>query len=223
MKSPRNHSKSLGLTLVELLIAIGIIAVLIVLATAGGGRIRQGAQATICMGNMRQLSRTVLEYGADHRGDLLPVIFFHDVTQRTGDPWYYKLHEEGYLPSSQWNRMEKSIMRCPTRELVPIYWLNGTVQGLHYGLNEYPGFRNVVIPDITPPKKLVALEASKVVMFGEISAQYAIYPRSRDFRINPHRGGSNLVYLDGHAEFFPTPLPIVPTGVSSGAQSLPFY
>ena len=65
-----NHqlsSRRSGFTLVELLVVIGIIAVLISLLMPALSKARQAAHQTVCQSNMRQLSMAMLMYANENR------------------------------------------------------------------------------------------------------------------------------------------------------------
>ena len=62
-----------GFTLVELLVVIAIIAVLIAIILPALARIREAAQSTACLSNMRQLAMMIHLYADDHK-DRLPYI-----------------------------------------------------------------------------------------------------------------------------------------------------
>jgi prepilin-type N-terminal cleavage/methylation domain-containing protein/prepilin-type processing-associated H-X9-DG protein len=63
-------SRRRAFTLVELLVVIGIVAVLIALLVPALGRAREGARRTVCASNLRQLAGACLAYAQAHRGQL---------------------------------------------------------------------------------------------------------------------------------------------------------
>jgi prepilin-type N-terminal cleavage/methylation domain-containing protein len=76
----RNHSR--GFTLVELLVVIGIIAVLIAILLPTLTRARENAKRTACAAQLRQLGIAVMSYAADNKGLLPPM------NQDLGQPDY---------------------------------------------------------------------------------------------------------------------------------------
>jgi prepilin-type processing-associated H-X9-DG protein/prepilin-type N-terminal cleavage/methylation domain-containing protein len=62
--------KDAGFTLVELLVVIGIIAVLIGVLLPALSKARQQSQATACLSNMRQLGQALVMFSQEHNGFL---------------------------------------------------------------------------------------------------------------------------------------------------------
>jgi prepilin-type N-terminal cleavage/methylation domain-containing protein/prepilin-type processing-associated H-X9-DG protein len=75
-----------GFTLVELLVVIGIIAVLVSILLPTLGRARRAAQVTKCLSNIRQLSVAVNGYMAENRGTL-PEAYFNNRDAHSPSFW----------------------------------------------------------------------------------------------------------------------------------------
>lgn len=103
-----------GFTLIEMLVVIGIIAILIALLMPAIGKARQRAYAAGCASNLRQISGALNLYLADHEGVYPP----HRADDITGGPdgvtkrWWYVLG--GYMEDS-WE-----VYRCPARPFLEV-------------------------------------------------------------------------------------------------------
>src|SRR4029077_20935497 len=84
METLRNHRESRGFTLVELLVVIGIIAVLIGILLPALGRARDHANTIRCLATMRNLGQLVVLYAAENKGSV--PYSFYTITGATGSP-----------------------------------------------------------------------------------------------------------------------------------------
>jgi prepilin-type N-terminal cleavage/methylation domain-containing protein len=62
--------RRVGFTLVELLIVIGIIALLVSILLPAANRAREMSRRTVCLSNIRQLTAAWLMYAGEHQGRL---------------------------------------------------------------------------------------------------------------------------------------------------------
>jgi len=84
----RPHGRSRGFTLVELLVVIGIIAILIAILLPALNHARKKAQAVSCASNMRQIYLAMLMFAQDNKGQLPRC---YQVGQLGSDPAFGKV------------------------------------------------------------------------------------------------------------------------------------
>jgi len=93
---------SRAFTLVELLVVIGIIAVLIAILLPALGAAREQARTTQCASNMRQLCTSLVNYASENRGKFPPNINVVIPAPPAGEPtahlWYDVDRIGRYLP-----------------------------------------------------------------------------------------------------------------------------
>jgi prepilin-type N-terminal cleavage/methylation domain-containing protein/prepilin-type processing-associated H-X9-DG protein len=89
-KTHRQRGRRLGFTLVELLVVIGIIAVLISMLLPALNKVRRAAQTTNCLSNLRQVGFSVFMY-AGQTGGALPQVIVGTYSSATppGSPRYW--------------------------------------------------------------------------------------------------------------------------------------
>ena len=214
MAAPR-HSHQSGLSLLEILVCIGIIGVLAALLVPLMGRSREMAQSTKCVSNLRMMGMGALRYFSEHNGLLLP-----------GKYWYYPsdtpVHSEGnvmrgmleYLVEGADYRVavyDDTLLTCPSIKtqhprVFPSYY-NRT-----YSVNQYahaygPKEQMITLPQpLAFPGTIYQIRdrsAMWLFMDGAVAPEQFIFTYlevNMPFMANPHRGHSNAVFFDGHAE-----------------------
>ena len=112
-----------GFTLVELLVVIGIIAVLVGLLMPALGAARRSANDTVCKSNLRQIGIAMRMYTEAYKGHLpyawiAPQTFTVTGTDFTNRDvfWWVRLQLDGYLPGMDDPGTTKSVTVCPADE-----------------------------------------------------------------------------------------------------------
>ena len=137
IRNPRSAIRN-GFTLVELLVVIGIIAVLIGVLLPALTAARRQAHRTYCLANMRGLQVAQIAYAADHRGYLISAGLGH----HDHDHDHEQEHEQ--LAAAWFNVLQKYygnklIARCPS-DHSPFFadpTPDGNLRLTSYGINPY--------------------------------------------------------------------------------------
>lgn len=196
--------RATGFTLVELLVVIGIIALLIAILMPSLSKARKQAQTVQCMSNMRQLMTASVQYCSDNKGHLpftgfydgpFPTWLYANVQTMGGDPKAVKLGQLWpYL-----NAM--GVYHCPS-DLGP--WANGAVNNLsNYCMN---GAASAFKDNGNVGLKITQFHPDDV-LYWEFPASKDSTNGANDSTNYPHESiatrhnhGTTVGHMDGHAD-----------------------
>lgn len=209
---PRAIKNRSAFTLVEILVVVGILAVLAAFLFPVFGRVRENSKRAACQSNLLQLGLAFTQYTQDF-DERLPVavhgsaganveggwVFFSTFGTR-GDDSVFDVKRGSLFPYVK----NEQVYICPTDEA-------GTYMGLSYAINSCvgrPKDNNLYLG-----KKLSAfLNTAQWMLLGEETMDVNNFVNSTDdgFLSLPygnhfarrHSNGSNLLFLDNHVKWF---------------------
>ncbi len=218
-----------GFTLVELLVVIGIIAILVAMLLPAVNKARQHARTLSCGTNLRQIGVMFNLYALDYRGWLPPLNWKHDLDNSIPNHNSYGMvHALGpYMGQKHWAGMSltppyiyqfanndraaflRSVFVCPD------YYPTGySIQAYLSGVAESK-FLTPPTPtadDLTQPRRLTAARrpSSSLIHVADSFQDYnlkdrtALWQNKRSFDTFRHnnRKAANILFFDGHVNTF---------------------
>ncbi len=198
--SPIFHRWRSGVTLVELLVTLLLIAFLTLLGISVAGRVRQQTQTAECLSRMRQVGMLILRFSAENNQNLLPALTLPSSSSTSGSAYVYWLDFYGYLPKASYDGLKEGIMSCPSRKDPGGYAYNK----LHYAMNYYPGFRNYGYRDGVLFHKITRItQPHRTLLLAEVNNWYQIVYNDPGTALFPHNNKANVFFTDGHMKALP--------------------
>ncbi|EIP99662.1 prepilin-type N-terminal cleavage/methylation domain-containing protein [Opitutaceae bacterium TAV1] len=204
-----------GFTLVELLAVIAIIGVLAAIVLPVTGRVREAAQSTRCVSNLRQIGSAFIMFAADNR-DRFPVSWNGADTHDNN--WYFQLMPYvGRVSATSWDEviavcLPGAPLGCPVNNPNdPGYphcpWIS---YKMTYSHSRYLSGGATIgdaaaAPQAGLPVSLIANPpTSLLVAEGRAHPDFDTWIRTTNGLglIYPHRDKLNALFADGHVASF---------------------
>jgi len=231
MTRRRQREYQRGFTLVELLVVIGIIAVLIGILLPALNRARESANKAACLSNIRQLTTGWILYANANKGNLVWAGTNDKTLVPPPDPNAYRMgwvidvpgtsagKEAAVRAGAMWkHNPAANLYRCPSS----FDKFNFRSYSINFFLNGEANLISATTPVVT---KLAKVKPQIIVFIEEYDDRAPVNPNDTSYNqgsflnwklTNPpsslnnvwgdtpaffHKKGTNMSFADGHAEF----------------------
>ncbi len=173
-----------GFTLIEMLVVVAVITILAGLLLPALGKARYKSRVAICLSNVRQIGLASLMYATDNSGRLPPAV------------WNQQYRQIGllqpYIP-------HYNVYTCPARkteEFWPAWFASGPFDG--------NACTNIAAKQICTYYKAndnATVVGADIATFRDATWVPLALDTDWGTPAQPHFGGANIVFLDGHAQY----------------------
>jgi len=199
-----------GFTLIEMLVAISIVAILIAMLLPALGAARTSAENVQCMSNLHQMGLVSNHFADDHKGQL-PDFFFNFTAGNSGN--IIVLVVPKHAAEAGFAEFLPALTACPgdiTPGTVSVVQPNGdiTKQVVSFGVNADISIRDINAHRMVQPSKMAFLFDGTMSGTSEdpqmIQGLYkGSWELTQKMFIPRHNRLANTMFLDAHVETIP--------------------
>jgi prepilin-type N-terminal cleavage/methylation domain-containing protein/prepilin-type processing-associated H-X9-DG protein len=223
-----------GFTLVELLVVIGIIALLISILLPALQKARESANSTACMSNMRQIGMAVQFYTSENKNKWLPPYLIPEqtVNYTPAGPWFAI-----WIPAKYYKE-NPAVMLCPSDPQAylraPQKRMYSDIQDVRYSYcmnSDFPRMSLAIYPapfanpNYNPRMLKGVRDPTRLILFAETKQTALLSFRSNtaEFFRADHgkKDAMNFCFADGHVDQLKKVEALVPIGVPAVAAATP--
>lgn len=221
-QKPNIRIRNRGIGLIEVLMSLGLLAILLVVVLKGAGAVRERGLATQCLVNLRQLAQSTLLYANENNGR-----FPSERIGEEGNPdglgvqWDAQIAPYLGLTVDNATRKQRTVFYCPSARKN-----SATRFGRSYGYNLYmannhagsghlqtindPSLQFIFTESLSPSPNAPGLSWA---LFGARHNGAIVQPQRPDRIVYPHHRRGHLAFADGHVA---TRLPLGNANATSG-------
>jgi prepilin-type N-terminal cleavage/methylation domain-containing protein/prepilin-type processing-associated H-X9-DG protein len=220
MKPRRPSGCRCGFTLVELLVVIGVIALLLAILLPSLNRARESANQVACLSNLRQLGLAFVMYTGDNRGWFPYPAALGETDPKTGQPWrsedwiYWQTPRDRRQSriASYINGFAVKVFTCPsddptihTRKIYPDPYLFSYTMNMAMCSDPNSGTRTKITGIRRPAEKILLVDEDERSLDDGNFNPYLIGSSVENFlgtRHDHHKNDlharGNICFADGH-------------------------